>query len=108
MTIRDYIKRRVRWGFGIAIASWLFVVVTGNVGLWGSRSGYVPFIGAFGFMGAILSFMFIRCPKCRTRIGQTIAMPATFRLFGPQVKYCPYCAVSLDEQMPAVRDDLGR
>lgn len=108
MTIRDYIKRRVRWGFGIAIASWLFVVLTGNMGIFGPRAGYVPVIGVFGFMGAIISFMFIRCPKCRARLGQTIAMPATFRLFSPQVKYCPFCAVSLDEPMPAVRDDLGR
>jgi hypothetical protein len=99
-TIRGYIKRRVRWGIGVAVASWLLVALTGNMGLGGPRPGWLPFVGVFGFMGAIVSFMFIRCPKCRTRIGQTIAMPAAFRLFGPQIKYCPYCAVSLDEPLP--------
>jgi hypothetical protein len=99
MTIRDYIKRRVRWGFGLVFASWLFVALTSNMGFGGSRPGYLPFIGVFGFMGAILSFLFIRCPKCQARIGQTIAVPAAFRLSGPQVKYCPYCGVNLDEPM---------
>jgi hypothetical protein len=107
-TIRDYIKRRVRWGFGIGFVSWLFVALSSTAGFFGPKAGYVPIIGVFGFMGAIVSFMFIRCPKCRTRIGQTIAMPAAMRLFGPQVKFCPYCGVSLDDPMPAIRDDLGR
>jgi hypothetical protein len=99
MTIRDYIKRRVRWGFGIAVASWLFVAFTSNMGFGGPTPGYLPFIGLFGFMGAAVSFLLIRCPRCRVRIGQTIAVPAAFRLSGPQVKYCPYCGVSLDEPM---------
>jgi hypothetical protein len=86
MTIRDYIKRRVRWGFGIAFVSWLFVVLTSNMGFGGPRPGYLPFIGVFGFMGAIVSFLFIRCPKCHTRLGQTIAMPAAMRL-GNTAKY---------------------
>jgi|SRR5277367_949327 hypothetical protein len=104
MTIRDYIKRRVRWGFGIAFASWLFVALTSNMGFGGPRPGFLPFIGVFGFMGAIVSFLFIRCPRCRARLGQTIAVPAALRLFGPQVKYCPFCAVSFDEPMPKTPD----
>ncbi len=104
MTIRDYIKRRVRWGYGIGFVSWLFIAITGNMGFFGTKTGFaaiIPFIGVFGFSYAILSIMFIRCPKCRTRIGQSIAMYAAFRLYGPQVKYCPFCAVNLDdEQMP--------
>jgi hypothetical protein len=102
MTIRDYIKRRVRWGFGIAIGSWLFVVVTWPLGLWGPRLGYLPFIGMIGFIGAIVSFLFIRCPKCRARLGQTIAMPTAMRFTrrSPEVKYCPFCGVGLDEPMP--------
>jgi hypothetical protein len=99
VTIRDYIKRRVLWGFGIAFASWLIIALTSNMGFGGPRPGYLPFIGVFGFMGAILSFLFIRCPKCRARLGQTIAVPAAFRLSGPQVKYCPYCGVNVDDEL---------
>jgi hypothetical protein len=99
MTIRDYIKRRVRWGFGLALASWLFVAATSNMGFGRPTPGYLPIIGVFGFIGAILLFLFIRCPRCRARLGQTIAVPAAFRLSGPQVKYCPYCGVSLDEPL---------
>jgi len=53
------------------------------------------------FMGAIVSFMFIRCPKCRARLGQTIAMQTAMRFsrWSPEVKYCPFCGVSLDEPM---------
>ena len=99
MTIRDYIKRRVRWGFGIALASWLFVALASNMDFGKPTPGYLPFIGLFGFIGAIVLFLFIRCPKCHARLGQTIAVPAAFRLSGPQVKYCPYCGVGLDEPM---------
>jgi hypothetical protein len=67
-TIRDYIKRRVQWGFGIGFVSWLFIALTSNMGFGGPRPGYFPFIGVFGFIGAILSFLFIRCPKCRARL----------------------------------------
>jgi hypothetical protein len=102
MTIRDYVKRRVRWGFGVAFVSWLFVALTSNMGFGGPRPGYLPFLGVFGFMGAIVSFLFIRCPKCRARLGQTIAIQTTMRFsrWSPEVKYCPFCGVSLDEPMP--------
>jgi hypothetical protein len=103
-TIRDYIKRRVRWGFGIGFVSWLFIALTSNMGFGGPRPGYLPVIGVFGFIGAILSFLFIRCLKCRARLGQTIAVPAAFSLSGPKVKYCPYCGVSLDEPMASPTD----
>jgi hypothetical protein len=64
-TIRDYIKRRVRWDAGVAVVSWLFIALTASTGLLGPKPGSIPFIGFIGFAGAILSFMFIRCPECR-------------------------------------------
>jgi hypothetical protein len=102
-TIRDYIKRRVQWGFGIAFASWLFLAITASFS--GPRPGFLPFFGILGFMGAIVSFLFIRCPKCGARLGQTIAIQTGMRLtrWSPKVKYCPFCGVSLDEPMPPGR-----
>jgi hypothetical protein len=99
MTIRDYIKRRVRWGFTIAFLSLFFLVLTSHMGFAGPGPNYLTFFGAFVLFGAILSLQYIRCPKCRARIGQNIAVPATFPLSGPVVKCCPYCGVSLNEHM---------
>jgi hypothetical protein len=104
VTIREYIKRRVRLAMGIGIGSWVLLAVVGPLGAGGYRlvQSMLPFfaiIGAIGFGGAIISIMFIRCPKCRASLGQTVAMPTAMRLSGRQVNFCPYCGVSLDEPM---------
>jgi hypothetical protein len=114
-TIRDYIKRRVRWAMGIGIGSWLVLAIVGPLG----SEAYPPLqhvlpvfavVGGIGFGGAMISMLFIRCPKCRARLGQTIAMPTAlqFSRWSPQVNYCPYCGVSLDEPRPAVRHNFVR
>jgi hypothetical protein len=98
-TIRDYIKRRVRWSMAIGFAGWLVFgsgIVTGNQAI----SPFVDAVGALMFGGAILAMQWIKCPKCSTRLGQigmTLAVPG----LKPQPNFCPYCGVSLDE--PRVR-----
>jgi hypothetical protein len=96
-TIRDYIKRRVRWSFAIAILSWLFIPLTMGASRHGAPA-WLPFFGLLGFAGAILALQFfVRCPRCSARIGQTIGM-AVGLSFGSarRVNFCPYCGVSLD------------
>ena len=100
MTIRDYIKRRVRWAAGIGFGGWLLFAISGPLEL--VPRPMLPLfatIGVIGFGGAILSIMFIRCPKCSASLGQTIAMPTALRIGGRQVNFCPYCGVNLDEPM---------
>jgi hypothetical protein len=104
MTTREYIKRRVRIALGIGIGSWVLVAIVGPFGAGGNRlvQSLLPLfavIGAIGFGGAIISIMFIRCPKCRASLGQTVAVPTAMRLSGRQINFCPYCGVSLDEPM---------
>ncbi len=104
MTIRDYIKRRVRWAMGIGIGSWVLLAIVGPLGAGGYRlaQSLLPVfavVGAIGFGGAFISIMFIRCPKCRASLGQSVAMPTAMRLSGRRINFCPYCGVSLDEQM---------
>lgn len=101
MTIRQYIKRRVGLGWGIFVGAWLlnllviFCLPTSN-GLVG-----INVVIAICAIAAYISMLFIRCSKCRANLGMMIGMAVTMRIGGREVKYCPYCAVSLDKPMPA-------
>jgi hypothetical protein len=100
-TIRDYIKRRVRWLFAVGVAGWLSFPLSqfaiheesGN-----KVAAALPLLGMFVFMGAILALNWaLKCPRCRANLGRTIALPVGLRFSGPKVNFCPYCGVSLDE-----------
>jgi hypothetical protein len=96
-TIRSYIKRRVRIAFAVAFVAWLSFPLSGAANH--GRAQPVVFIvsGAI-FVGVILYLTwFVRCPRCSANLGQTVAMPLAFSWGQRQMKYCPYCAVSLDE-----------
>jgi hypothetical protein len=102
-TIRDYIKRRVRWLFGMGIVGWLMFPVSEFAG--GDRGpGAVSLavVGMLVFAGAILALnYFVKCPKCRANLGRTVAVPIALSFgSGPKVNFCPYCGVNLDEPMP--------
>lgn len=112
-TIRDRIKRRVRWTMGAAVIGWLLVA---SPGITGAVRGRPPsfvigasIVGFLLFFGAIASMWFIRCPKCSARIGHTIAMPVGFS-FGvrQRVNYCPFCGVNLDEPIDASGNPITR
>ena len=48
----------------------------------------------------------IKCPKCKAKLGQTIAMSLAFSWgSGPKVNFCPFCGVNLDEPRPGGRAD---
>jgi ABC-type Fe3+ transport system permease subunit len=89
MTIREYIKRRMRWALAMVIVCSLLASATGVIGL----------LGTVGVLGALFSVLFIRCPKCRRDIGTHIGIPVAFYFFGHGVKDCPRCGMSLDEPM---------
>ncbi|HTT02272.1 MAG TPA: hypothetical protein VMG11_09325 [Steroidobacteraceae bacterium] len=103
-TIRDRIKRRVRSLAAVAAVGWVICAV--GMGLAFESSTHMPnfvlfFLGFVVFGGAIMGLQWLtRCPKCSTRIGQSIALQVAFGLFGSRPNYCPYCGVSLDERCP--------
>jgi hypothetical protein len=68
----------------------------------GVPEAIIPVGGMFLFGGAILVLQrTVRCPKCKARLGQTIAMPLAFSWgSGPKINFCPYCGVSLDQALP--------
>jgi hypothetical protein len=94
-TIRDYIKRRVRMFVGAGILGWL---IAASTLAFGQAARWSPMFGGLVLFGAALALQFfVRCPKCKVRIGQTIAFPVglTFGSRG-KVNFCPYCGVNLD------------
>jgi hypothetical protein len=94
-TIRNYLKRRIRWSWGVAIASW--VVFPLSVAAGKEQIAWLDAVGAVGFFGAILSMLWIKCPRCSVRVGQSIAGTLAVPFLKPQPNFCPFCGVSLDE-----------
>ena len=68
----------------------------------GAARAAMPIVGFVMFGGAILALQrIVKCPKCKARLGQTIAMPVAFGWgSGPRVNFCPFCGVKLDEPIP--------
>jgi len=50
-----------------------------------------------GFGAAIIAMLWINCPRCSARLGQSIAGSLAIPGLRPQPNFCPYCGVSLDE-----------
>ena len=104
-TIRQYVKRRVWWCAAAAIGGWLVLALGGAAGNSlpdGIPKAVMPIAGFLLFGGAIVAMQrIVKCPKCKARLGQTIAMPVAFSWgSGPKVGFCPYCGVSLDVPLP--------
>jgi hypothetical protein len=98
MTIRDYIKRRIRIGAAVAMGGWM-VCMAAAQSMQSVSAEIVVGMGVLLFGGSALSLMRLRCPKCQNRIGGIIGLPAAFSIWNPP-NNCPYCGVRLDEQMP--------
>jgi hypothetical protein len=101
-TIRRYLKRRVWWCAAVAVVGWLLFPLAALVEPLLPDSvpkAAIPAVGVILFAGAVLTMQWtVRCPKCKARLGQTIAMPLAFSWgSGPKVNFCPYCGVNLDE-----------
>lgn len=59
------------------------------------------------FVGAVLYVgWFLRCPRCRGNLGQTIAMHVAFTWGRRRINFCPYCMANLDE--PVSRGPIAR
>lgn len=96
-TIRDRIKRRVRWCAAIGIGGWL-ILPLGAATSGGRLPPPLFVLGFVLFLGAMLALQYaIKCPRCSTKIGQEIGMRVGLSLWGKQPNFCPYCGVSFDE-----------
>ena len=103
-TIRDYIRRRVWWCAAFAVGGWLMFPLGAAIAQRlpdGAARAAMPIVGFVMFGGAILALQrIVKCPKCKARLGQTIAMPVAFGWgSGPRVNFCPFCGRPLSRAL---------
>ena len=98
-TIRDRLKRRVRWAMAVGFSG-LLLAMAGPFVIPDDYASLVA-IGPLMFAGAIITVQWLtKCPKCETRLGQEMSQRIAFTFFGKQPNFCPYCGTSLDEPCP--------
>jgi hypothetical protein len=103
MTIRDYLKKRVRWCYLAMLLAMplLFLVGLPRPHEPPSPLFFLALTPIFGF-GMYMTFG-IKCPKCGTRVGMLASqafMPLA--LMKPTFNHCPGCGVSLDTKLDRI------
>jgi hypothetical protein len=104
-TIRDYIKRRVRWAMAAAVGAWLLVLLTGSIDTLPSMHTLpsmraAAITGGLVFVGAVFFTRLIKCPKCSTGLGRAIVMRIGTPFGRTRINFCPFCGVRMDDARP--------
>ena len=107
-TIRDRVKRRVRWCMAIALGGW--VLPAFSMGIVGAlvahsqaynRAAGAAYLSGFVVLGvAVFAARRTLCPACSEPIGKMIGMSVAFPFFRKPANFCPYCGVHLDKPAP--------
>jgi hypothetical protein len=110
-TIRDVLKRRVRWCAAIAGIGFVGFIAVPMTAIGQQHSGppmALAVVAWFLFAGALVGLQWFaaKCPKCSRRMGQEIAMRVGLAIRGKPPNYCPYCGVSFDEPLPNARGSV--
>ena len=104
VTIRDVLKRRVRWCMAV-VAGGLVVFIAVPMTALGQNGQPNMMLGALGwglFAAGLLCMQWFaaKCPKCSQKMGQEIAMRVAFAIRRKPPNFCPYCGVSFDSPLP--------
>lgn len=94
-TNRRYVKKRVYWALGAGVGGWLLVMLTGATTESNARASII--LGFLIVLVSAIATRWIKCPKCSTRLGQSVAIHVAVPAGRPRINFCPYCGVSLDE-----------
>lgn len=102
-SIRQIIRRRVKWLIGMAALGWVLLIV--SISLEPGPPWQPLRIAGLGlFFGAVVLMQLIKCPNCSSRLGQigtSIGFAWRGRLgWRRQVKFCPYCGIDIDQPVP--------
>ena len=104
MTLREVIVKRKRIGAIVTYLGFAWFVA------WMALSGaqppwlFVAFPGfAVFFAGTWYLLFFLRCPRCRGRIGYTVGYPSNPFSISRKIRFCPFCGVALDSELEANR-----
>lgn len=104
MTDRERLSRRSGWVMIPAVAGLLAFAAA----FVASQAGWSFALVALGFPGIVLTFVastighFVafRCSVCQGNLASLAFATPSWR-FNPRVRFCPYCAASLDTEVPA-------
>ena len=102
-SMRDVLKRKIRWLFGIGLGAWLMMplgmaILRGEPQPRGHAPPLLIIVGTVVFGAAILLIQRVKCLKCKAPLGQIAhAIGFTWRR---KVNFCPYCGVNLDAPVP--------
>jgi hypothetical protein len=107
-TMRDRLKRRIRWCIAIGVGGW--VTSAFSVGVIGAlvahtqvynRAAGAAYLSGFVVLGvAVFAARRTLCPACSEPIGKMIGMSVAFPFFRKPANFCPYCGVHLDQAAP--------
>jgi len=100
MKIREMINTQKRKAV-IAVSSGMAVFVVGCLISTVYKIMFpVALIGFAVALGGITFLEFgLSCPECRSRIGSAINYPGRPFATSPNIRYCPFCGVSLDSHL---------
>jgi hypothetical protein len=105
MTLRESIARSKRNGVIVTYLGLAWFLV------WMALSGaqppwaFVAFPGFTAFLaGTWYLLFFLRCPRCRGRIGHTVSYMSGPFSVSRKIRFCPFCGVALDSELEVAAD----
>ena len=101
MTMRDYLQQQKRWSFALVYLGIVGFIGGATIGTSGSA---LMVLGLLGFVLAasgmlVLAFR-VRCPQCRSRLGQILSNVGGPFTIPRRLRFCPFCGIALDSPMP--------
>ncbi len=110
MTIRDKIQVARRKAGIAAMIGWLVCLLGMPLTLFGSQVFLLVSIpGVLVCAAGVLYILFgIRCPQCRGPLGYAISYPPKgFFSISERIRFCQFCGVELDSELPEEQDPTG-
>lgn len=109
MTLRESIVRRKRMGaivthLGLAwFLAWMALSHAQPPWLFVAFPGFAVFLAGTWYL-----VFFLRCPRCRGRIGYTVSYMSSPFSVSRKIRFCPFCGVALDSELEVDRERSGR